>query len=145
MSADRDPSLDFQATLGANIDADTGESLATSYRLPSTATEDELYGRAAMVHAVLWRMISVRNQRTWMRDTRIKQERKAVLSRMKQAGQKVREQDFHAEEVNINTRLAKYEAEIRVDAEMAGDDPDAVMARLRAEALADTPVTAPEQ
>jgi NMD protein affecting ribosome stability and mRNA decay len=143
--SDRDQTLDFQATLGANIDSDTGESLAHSWRMPADATEEELTARAVLVHRVCWRMIAMRNQRTWMRDYRIRQERLAILARMRKNKEKVREQDFHAEEVNINTRLAKYEAEIRVDAEMAGEDGDAVMARLRAEALADVPVTAPEQ
>jgi CheY-like chemotaxis protein len=143
--SDRDQTLDITSTLGSNIDPDTGESLAHTYRMPGTASEDELFEQASKVHRVNWRMISVRNQRTWMRDFRIKMERKGVLKRMKANGEKVREQDFHAEEVNINTRLAKYEAEIRVDAEMAGQDGDEVMAKLQADALADMPVIAPEQ
>ena len=130
----RDLSLDFQCTHQGNIDPDIGEALQTNYRMPGDSTEAQLFQRALMLHRVSWMMIATRNQRTWIRDFRVRETRRQVLLRARQNKEKIREADFQQDEQAISTRLAKLEADIRVDAEMAGEDADALMERIRTEA-----------
>ena len=132
----RDLSLDFQCTHQGNIDPDIGEALQTNYRMPGDSTEAELFQRALMLHRVSWMMIATRNQRTWIRDFRVRETRRQVLARARANKEKIREADFQQDEQAIGTRLAKLEADIRVDAEMAGEDAEAVMMRIRSEAVA---------
>ena len=134
VTAQRDSSLDFQCTHQANVDPDIGEALQTNYRMPGDTSEQALFERAQMLHRIAWQMLAVRNQRTWIRDFRVRETRRAVLARARANKEKVRESDFQQDEQAIATRLAKLEAEIRVDAEMSGEDPEAVMTRIRAEA-----------
>jgi len=143
--AQRDSSLDFQCTHQANVDPDIGEALQTNYRMPGDTSEQALFERAQMLHRIAWQMLAVRNQRTWIRDFRVRETRRAVLARARANKEKVREADFQQDEQAIATRLAKLEAEIRVDAEMSGEDPEAVMTRIRAEARASLDTTRTEQ
>jgi hypothetical protein len=136
VSGARDSSLDFQCTHQANVDPDIAEALQTNYRMPGDTSEAALFERAQMLHRVAWQMVAVRNQRVWMRDYRVREARRQVLMRAKFTKAKIREADFQQDEQAIATRLAKLEAEIRVDAEMAGHDPDVVMAQVQAEAQA---------
>lgn len=125
---------DYSISFVANVDPEINGGLQHNYTMPADATAAQLIERATMLHDVAWSLVRKRNERIYIRDFCVRQQRQAQLAQVRKADRKVDEKLMQQEEVGIETKLLRLEADIRVDAKMAGEDGDAVMARLHEEA-----------
>lgn len=125
---------DYSISFVANVDPEINGGLQHNYTMPADATAEQLIGRATMLHDVAWSLVRKRNERIYIRDYCVREQRQRQLAAVRKAGRKVDEKLLQDEERGIETKLLRLEADIRVDAKMAGEDGDAVMGRLHEEA-----------
>jgi len=127
----------MQVTHQGTVDPEIGEALQTVYVLADDAETSTMTAAAFRCQAVLWAVLRRANERKWVKAELVKRKRRDLLTAARARKEKVREQDITHEEIGITTGMLKLEAEIRADAQMAGEDPDTCMDRLRAEVTQD--------
>jgi hypothetical protein len=127
----------IQVTHQGTIDPETGEALQTVYTLDDGADEATRAAAAAQCQRVLWTRIRTANERKWLKAELVRRTRLALILAARARKEKVDEQGLLSEEKAIRTGMLKLEAEIRSDAQMAAEEPDTCMARLRAEVAQD--------
>lgn len=128
----------MQVTHQGICDPETGEGLQTVYTLADDADVGTIVAAALRCQEALWTVIRKANERKYLKLGLVRRKRAEGLARARAAKMKIREQDITNEEIAINTSMVKLEAEIRADAQMAGEPPEACMERLRAEGADDT-------
>lgn len=130
-----DPRRMYHIVHQATVDPELGEALQTAYNLDDGATREEMEARALLCHQVVWRMVRENNHRKYQRVLALKRERERARARAAQGKLKVSQADLLKDEMDLQTAVVKLEADVRADAELAGEDADHLLARLRAEAL----------
>ena len=132
----------IHVTHQGTIDPDCGEGLQTVYTLDDGADEATRADAAALCQRVLWQRIRTANERKWLRAELVRRTRLALLHAARARKEKVDEQGLLGEEKAIRTGMLKLEAEIRTDAQLAGETPDTCMERLRQEVAQEEQTTA---
>lgn len=123
----------YHITHAVTVDPVTGTVLHSAYNLDDDAPFEVIEGRAALLDRVAWARIAAQNERKWVKNEVLQWERKERIKAFKAAGKKVREADVLQDEIALHTAQANIEAELRTDAKLRGDDPEALMGRLREE------------
>lgn len=117
------------------IDPANSEELTASWSVSDDATVEEMEAQALKRQSVLWKLIRRANETKLLKAIRVREERRKGIERARFAKVKIDESNLHGEDKAIATAMVKLEADIRADAEVAGEDADAVIARIRSEAL----------
>lgn len=96
-------------------DPEIGEEANVTYTLPDASTPEQIATAMARVSEAGWYMIRMHNARKIERSRHVREERRRKILAAKQNGTRLSEKMLSQEEVEINTAIAKLEAELAAD------------------------------